>query len=365
MPLTSTERVPLTGMLPGEIGAALAVRGEPPFRARQVVEWVYRKRVEHVEQMSNLSVETRRFLDAHHPLRGLEVARQQGSRDLTCKFLFRLSDNRFIESVVIPASPALYGDRSDRHTLCVSTQVGCAMDCKFCASGLDGLTRNLHAHEIVEQVLEAERLTSRRMDNLVFMGMGEPLANYSNVMRAITILNAPWGLGIGARHMTLSTSGLVPQIKRLADQPLQVRLALSLHGATDDVREKIMPINRKYPIDALFDALRYYRERKKQMVTIEFILIAGVNDSLEQAALLAKRAASIHAKVNLIPYNTVEGLPWERPAEPQLERFRDVLRAHHITVTLRREKGHDIDAACGQLRLREENGSPRMAGPAA
>jgi 23S rRNA (adenine2503-C2)-methyltransferase len=345
---------PLAGMLPAELEESLAESGEPGFRARQIFEWVYRKRVASVAGMTNLGRPLREWLRAHHPVRTLCMARRQGSVDTTQKFLFRLDDGRFIESVVIPASPALYGERSDRHTLCVSTQVGCAMDCKFCASGLNGLSRNLLAHEIVEQVLEAEQLTGWRMDNLVFMGMGEPLANLNHVLRAITILNANWGVGIGARHITLSTSGLVPQIRRLADQPLQTRLAVSLHGATDEVRHRLMPINRKYPLDVLFEALRYYSRRKKQIITLEYILIEGVNDSLEQATLLSRRAKSLRAKVNLIPYNTVEGLEWTRPSETHQNRFRDILRAHQIAVTLRREKGHDIDAACGQLRLKEE-----------
>jgi 23S rRNA (adenine2503-C2)-methyltransferase len=175
-----------------------------------------------------------------------------------------------VESVLIPASPALYGEASDRRTVCVSTQVGCAYGCKFCASGLDGLTRNLEPGEIVDQILEIEELSGERVSNLVFMGMGEPLANFANVMKAIEILNAPWGVGIGARRITLSTSGLAPQIRQLGDQPLQVRLAVSLHGATDEVRQQIMPVNRKYPLSELLEACEYYASRKKQRITFEY-----------------------------------------------------------------------------------------------
>ena len=191
------------------------------------------------------------------------------------------------------------------------------------------------------------------------MGMGEPLANFPNLMKSIEILNAHWGIGIGARKMTVSTSGLAPQIRKFADQPLQVRLAISLHGASDDVRERIPTAqsNERYPLDELFDSLRYFAERKKQRITFEYILIDGVNDDLRQAELLAKRARSMRAFVNLIPYNTVEGLEWKRPDEPTQDRFADVLRNEGIMTTLRREKGHDIDAACGQLRLKEEKGS--------
>jgi 23S rRNA (adenine2503-C2)-methyltransferase len=183
------------------------------------------------------------------------------------------------------------------------------------------------------------------------MGMGEPLANLDNVMRAIRIINAQWGLSIGARHITVSTSGLAPQIRRLAEESLQIRLAVSLHGASDQVRNQIMPINRRYNIETLLSACDYYALRKKQHLTFEYILIEGVNDSDEQARLLARHARRVKAKVNLIPYNTVRGLPWTRPSQDRQEKFLSILRAHGIATTLRREKGHDIDAACGQLRL--------------
>jgi 23S rRNA (adenine2503-C2)-methyltransferase len=260
---------------------------------------------------------------------------------------------------LIPASAALYGEKSDRRTICISTQVGCAYGCKFCASGLEGFSRNLHANEIIDQIIAIERVSGEKIDNIVFMGMGEPLANFENVMRAIRIVNAPWGLGIGARHITLSTSGLAPQIKKLADEPLQIRLAVSLHGATDEVRNQIMPVNRKYNIETLLSACDYYAERKKQRLTFEYILIAGANDSDEQAHLLAQHARRLFAKVNLIPYNTVEGLPWSRPSRNRQEKFLSILRAHKIAATLRREKGHDIDAACGQLRLQTRRNERR------
>ena len=282
---------------------------------------------------------------------GIEAVRILGSKDITRKFLFRLTDGNLIESVLIPASPALYGQQSDRRTICVSTQVGCAYGCKFCASGLDGFTRNLDAGEIVQQLLLVEKASGEKINNVVFMGMGEPLANLSNLMQAIQIINAPWGLEIGARHITVSTSGLAPQIRRLADEPLQSRLAISLHGATDEVRNRIMPINRKYNLVTLLSACAYYAERKKQRLYFEYILIAGVNDSDEQANLLAVHARKVNAKINLIPYNTVEGFDWSRPPRTRQERFLAILRQHGTVATLRREKGHDIDAACGQLRL--------------
>jgi 23S rRNA (adenine2503-C2)-methyltransferase len=346
----------LTGISLDDLVRTFETEGHPAFRARQVMEWVHRKRVTRFEDMTNLPAALRSWLSERFVLRSLALAKVQGSADTTRKLLFRLRDGRFIESVVIPANPALHGDRSDRRTICVSSQVGCAYDCKFCASGLAGFTRNLTPDEIVEQVLQAEALDGQRVDNLVFMGMGEPLANLTNLLRAITVLNAPWGVGIGARHMTVSTSGLAPQIERLAEHPLQVRLAVSLHGATDEVRDRIMPVNRKYPLDRLFAALRHYQEHKPQKVTFEYILIADVNDALDQAEILARRARSLRAKVNLIPYNTVEGLPWTRPPESRQEAFLEHLRRAGVQATLRREKGHDIDAACGQLRLKEEQG---------
>ncbi len=344
----------ITSLTLSDLEEAFAEMGEPKFRARQVTQWIYEKRATSFEEMTNLSLGFREKLAERFTLRSMIKTRQQGSDDSTRKYLFRLHDGRFVESVLIPANPALYGQASDRHTLCVSSQVGCAYDCKFCASGLAGFARNLDVGEIVEQVLFAESASGHRVDNLVFMGMGEPLANLTNLNKAIEILNSPWGVGIGARHMTISTSGLAPQIKKLAEQPLQTRLAISLHGASDEVREKIMPVNRKYPLETLFEALTYYSQHKKQKITFEYILIEGINDGLDQAELLAKRAKAMRAKVNLIPYNTVEGLPWKRPSDKQQDAFQAILLRNGVQSTLRREKGHDIEAACGQLRLQEE-----------
>ncbi len=328
--------------------------GQPKFRAKQIVEWLYQKRVTSFEEMTNLSQELRETLKSEFTLGLLPVVRFTGSMDTTRKFLFRLDDGRLIETVRIPANAHFNGDRSGRITLCVSSQVGCAYACTFCASGLAGFTRNLEVGEIVGQVMSVENETSESVRNIVFMGMGEPLANLTRLTKALEILNSDWGLNIGARHMTVSTSGLAPQIEKLAQIPIQIRLAISLHGATDEVRDQIMPVNKKYPINRLFEALETWKDRKKQMLTFEYILIEGVNDGLDQAEILAKRAKSLHAKVNLIPYNTVEGLPWARPDEDQQEAFLKVLEQSNVNATLRREKGHDIDAACGQLRLQEE-----------
>jgi 23S rRNA (adenine2503-C2)-methyltransferase len=328
----------------------LVEAGHPQYRGEQVMGWIYEKRVDSFDGMTNLPAGMRLWLSERFAFHALEPIRVQGSEDTTRKVLFRLGDGALIESVLIPASPALYGEASDRRTLCVSTQVGCAYGCKFCASGLDGWSRNLSPGEIVGQILRVEALSGERISNLVFMGMGEPLANFKNLQSALEILNAPWGVGIGARRITISTSGLAPQIRQLAEQPMQVRLAVSLHGARDEVRQQIMPVNRKYPLSELLEACEYYVGIKKQRITFEYILIREVNDTLEDAAALVKVAQRVDAKVNCIPYNAVDGLEWVRPEEVRQDAFMEVLKRGKVTATIRREKGHDIAAACGQLR---------------
>jgi 23S rRNA (adenine2503-C2)-methyltransferase len=366
------------------LAAQFAAWSEPAYRLDQLLNWLYRQRAARWDSLTNLPKSLRERLAATWSLGRLELVRRQGSADTTQKFLWRLHDGAFVESVLIPANPALYGEASDRHTLCVSTQVGCAYGCRFCASGLDGWKRNLEPWEILGQILEIERWHAaqttpptagtapakasdeRLINNLVIMGMGEPMANYDHLMAALRTLNAPWGGGIGARKITISTSGVVPRIRQLAAEPEQFRLAISLHGATDDVRGQIMPVNRKYPLAQLTDACLEYVDRKGRMITLEYILIDGINDALDQTAPLARLARRLHAKVNLIPYNTVEGLPWKRPPEDRCVAFADALRKSEVITTLRLEKGHDIDAACGQLRLRTERelagaGEPRPA----
>jgi 23S rRNA (adenine2503-C2)-methyltransferase len=336
-----------------ELTAKLAKWNEPAYRADQILQWVYQKQVESFDQMTNLSAPLRQRLSEQFELNAVQALRTRNATDTTEKFLFQLHDHSLIETVLIPATPGLTTS-SDRHTICVSTQVGCAYSCKFCASGLEGVKRNLTAAEIVDQVLHVQKLSGERANNIVVMGMGEPLANYNNLMRALKILNAPWALGIGARKITVSTVGLVPRIKQLADDPMQIRLAVSLHGATDDVRERIMPVNKKHPLEELLSACDYYVNTRKRMMTFEYILIDGVNDTLEQAHKLGAIGKRLHAKVNLIPYNPVEGLPWKRPERDRCKMFQHTLKSHGVTATLRIEKGTDINAACGQLRLQHE-----------
>jgi 23S rRNA (adenine2503-C2)-methyltransferase len=314
--------------------------------------------------MTNLPKSLRAWLDTTFTLLPLSLVSGKQSLDVTDKLLLELGDGSLIETVIIRAPQEGVGLEHSRKTICISTQVGCAMGCKFCASGLMGLKRDLDAGEIVGQLLhvcyrEDARTPRARQelasfDNIVVMGMGEPLANYEAIITALTIVNADWGLGFGARRITLSTSGLVPKILRLAEEPLGIRLAISLHGATDEVREQIMPVNTAYPLAKLIPAIKTFGERQGRMVTLEFILIEDVNDALDQAEKLRDIALDVHAHVNLIPYNTVEGLPWKRPSVTRQEKFADVLRRARVSVTLRREKGHDIDAACGQLRLKTE-----------
>lgn len=358
------EKAPLTGETLESLTERLAARGEPAFRAAQILEWVYKKRVASWDGMTNLSKSLRGWLDAEFdPMPANQLFAKQ-SRDVTDKLLLELRDRSLIETVIIRAPQDGVGLEHSRKTICISTQVGCAMGCVFCASGMDGFRRNLSAGEIVAQLLQVcrreDEVTPRAhaelasFDNIVVMGMGEPLANYDNLIRALTILNADWGLNFGARRITISTSGIVPQIRKLADEPLGFRLAISLHGATDEVRDRIMPVNRRWPLGELIPAAREFAAKHGRMLTLEFILIEEVNDTLEQAEHLADIAADLHAHVNLIPYNTVQGMDWKRPSVTRQERFAGVLRARRLPVTLRREKGHEIDAACGQLRLQTE-----------
>jgi 23S rRNA (adenine2503-C2)-methyltransferase len=360
-----------------ELVAELAAWKEPKYRADQILTWVYERLAADWAAMTNLPRLLRDRLSQHYAFQPPAMVTRRGATDATQKFLWRLRDHALVESVLIPANPALYGEASDRQTLCVSTQVGCAYGCRFCASGLDGWKRNLSADEIVGQVLAAERAArvhtslaatagpeaaavarpGRVIHNLVIMGMGEPFANYDALLQALRILNAPWGGRFGARKITVSTSGLVPQIRRFAEEPEQFGLAISLHGTTDLVRDKIMPVNRKYPLRDLIPACEAYRKAKGRRLTFEYILIAGLNDRAKDAERLGVLARKLDAMVNLIPYNEVPGLPWQRPSEAAQETFLRIVERTRIAVTLRREKGHDIGAACGQLRLQTERGA--------
>lgn len=352
--------------------ASLKAAGHQAFRARQVMDWLYKKRVTSWEGMTNLPKPMRAWLGEQYELSPLRRVITKAAGDVTEKLLFRLGDGQHIETVLIRYPQQGVGLDDARKTVCISTQVGCAYGCKFCASGLAGWKRDLHPAEIAAQLVEVCLLEDARegrpadggatFDNLVVMGMGEPLANYDALMRAILILNADWGLRFGARRITVSTSGLVPQIRQLAEEPIQFRLAISLHGATNEVRSQIMPINRRYPLEELIPAAQEFAGKHGRMLTLEYILIEEVNDLLSEARALVKIARDLHAHVNLIPYNRVDGLSWKRPNLRRQHLFADVLRQANVSCTVRKEKGHDIDAACGQLRLRqEESAAERMS----
>ena len=352
----------------GETLASLRAQTEaadfPGFRAKQVMEWLYKKRVDNWDAMSNLPKTFRAWLDAHYSLYPARPLIDKRSNDITQKLLLELEDKSLIETVLIRAPQTGVGQEHSRKTVCVSIQVGCAYGCKFCASGLAGFRRNLTAAEVIAQLMhicrredahtERAKAEIASFDNVVFMGMGEPLANYATLVQAIRILNADWGLNFGARRITVSTSGLAPQIEQLAGENLSVRLAISLHGATNEVRDRIMPINKRYPLEVLLPAAKAFQQKNGRMLTLEFILIDGVNDSLDQAERLSEIARDLHAHVNCIPYNKVDGLDWNRPNIRRQDAFVNVLRKNGVSVTIRREKGHDIDAACGQLRLKTE-----------
>lgn len=358
----------MLGVDQADVAVQVTELGYPAFRAKQLLEWLYRKRVTDPDAMTNLPKALRSWLTERGKLEPLSLVMKRQASDDTDKFLFRCEDGSLIETVLIRAPQIGVGLDEARKTLCISTQVGCAYGCRFCASGLAGWKRDLTTAEILAQILLICQLMGDDaatqglpFDNLVVMGMGEPLANYDNLMPALKALNADWGMNFGARRITLSTSGLVPEIRRLADEGVSYRLAVSLHGATNAVREQIMPINRKYPLETLIPAIAYFNERHGRMVTLEYILIQSINDTFEQAHALKQIAGELHAHVNLIPYNTVPGLPWVRPDANRQRAFVDVLKNAGVSATLRREKGHNIEAACGQLRLQQEAEAGQIA----
>jgi 23S rRNA (adenine2503-C2)-methyltransferase len=330
----------------------LQAAGEPPFRLRQVLDWKYRKLAGGYDDMRNLPLALREELGREAPFTRLRQVDEAWSADgLTTKLLFALPDGQTIESVLMRQQGP--HETAPRNTVCVSSQAGCKMACSFCATGHGGWRRNLLPDEIADQVLHFARLLARegkRVTNVVFMGMGEPLDNYDNVLAAIGLLNGPFGLG--ARNITVSTCGLVPEIRRLAEEPIQVNLAVSLAATTDERRNQLIPVNRRWPIADLLEACDDYARRTRRRVTFEYVLIAGVNDGSDEAERLAGLLAGRLAHVNLIPLNPVEGDGYRRPSENAIRRFEDVLRAQRVPVSVRYSKGTDIVAGCGQLRAR-------------
>lgn len=336
--------VELMGCTLEEIEGALAPTGEPRYRALQIARWIYQRRAAHFNEMTDLPQGLRHHLEEAATLTRLRVAARSGSADgLTTKFLLDLADGRTIETVLMA-----YDD--GRRSACVSTQVGCGMGCAFCATGMAGLVRSLTVGEIVDQVLLVSGETHDRVTHVAFMGMGEPLANYDATLRAVRLLNEQYGPHIGMRHMTISTVGLVPQIRRLAGERLQITLAVSLHAPTDDLRSQLVPVNRRWPLSELMAATRDYAAATGRRVTFEYVLMRGVNDHDDHASRLAVLLTGNGAHVNVIPWNPVSGLPYARPPAHAVHRFAALVRRGGASATVRLDRGVDIQAACGQLR---------------
>lgn len=322
---------------------------QPEFRARQLMEWVYARGVSDFSLMTNFPKSLREQLAEVACIGSGEIVQSQTSADGTIKFALSFGPEETVECVLLHYHHGV--------TLCLSSQVGCKMGCAFCASGLGGHFSHLSVSQIIEQIWQANRLlepANLRVGNLVFMGMGEPLDNYQNVLDSIRLANAQYSFNIGLRHITVSTCGLVPKIYDLAEEGLPLTLSVSLHAPTDYVREQIMPINKRYGIDDLMEAAKYYAKLTKRRVTFEYILLKDINDQRVHARQLAELLADMLCNVNLIPYNEVDGLPWKAPAGKQVQQFHKELTAAGVSATVRRQLGPEIDAACGQLMRRLE-----------
>jgi 23S rRNA (adenine2503-C2)-methyltransferase len=318
------------------------------FHAQQIFSWIYQKPIREFAQMSDLPLDLRKRLKEDFYLFGFKLLKKLKAKDKTEKFLFALKDDNLIEAVTIPAEKRITG--------CISTQVGCKFRCNFCASGLLGFKRNLTSGEMLEEILWLKNESShKKLTHLVFMGIGEPLDNYDNVIKAIRIINSPLGLNIGARRITISTCGVIPGIKRLSQENLQIELSISLHASDDATRSRIMPVNKVYPLKNLLEACRGYIKKTNRQITFEYLLIKGINSDLPSAQKLVTILADLKlCKVNLIPANTIKECRLEPPEKREVLQFRDYLLKQGLNVTLRRARGEDIAAACGQLRLSYE-----------
>ncbi len=336
----------LVGKTLAELESLAESLGEARYRGRQVAEWIYRKSAPSVAEMTNLPKPFRERLAKTHAVYESEIAREETAGDGTRKLLVKLSDGQAVETVWIPGRARL--------TACVSSQVGCAVRCNFCASGLGGVVRDLTAPEILEQYFLQGVVTGKLPDHVVFMGMGEPFFNAEAVYGTIAILTAPWGGALSARHVTVSTSGVVPGILEFAKRGGQVRLSVSLHATDDTVRDALVPINRKWPLGALAEAIRTYQEAARRQVTFEYVLLDGVNADASDARALARWVRPFRCSVNLIPYNAVEEFHHRPPPRDAARAFADLLREAGVRTTIRLRRGSDIAGACGQLRLRQE-----------
>jgi len=354
---TLVHGVGLFDQTPESLRALLAQGNQPPYRADQVLEWVYQHGATDYDTMSNLPKPLREMLRTALPIFQSQIVGEQQSSDGTTKRLLRWQDGATSECVLIPDG--------DRRTACISTQVGCPVQCAFCASGVGGLERQLTAGEIVEQAMRVRQVCGdTRLTNIVFMGLGEPLSNYEATTHALRTINAPWGMGIGARRITVSTVGLPSKMRRLADEGLQITLALSLHAPDDELRRELIPWAERVTIGELVDAANYFFDRTGREVTLEYILLGGVNDSPDHAVSLAIVAKRMRSNVNLIAYNPVDGLPFDRPREKSVMHFFSTLRERGVNAHVRHSRGLDIDAACGQLRRRHRETAIPLNAPA-
>lgn len=324
-----------------ELKREMTKAGSPPYRAEQIFHWIYKKGASDFDKMTDIGETLKIELKKRYYISAPGVSGRLKSEDGAEKFVFKLKDGNLVETVTIPSGK--------RKTLCLSTQVGCRFRCAFCASGLKGFFRNLETAEILDQALFVKYKAGFNVSNYVFMGMGEPLDNYDNLIKSILIMNEPEGLAIGARNITISTCGITPAIKKLKNFKPQINLSVSLHAANDKLRNELMPVNKIYPLEGLLSVLKNYTEKKGRLVTLEYVMIKYKNDSAQDARGLSKIAKTLKAKINLIPYSVVDGRA-AKPADKRgIKLFADRLKQHGINVTVRKSKGKDIKAACGQL----------------
>jgi 23S rRNA (adenine2503-C2)-methyltransferase len=348
--LVSTQKKDIRKISLDETKAFLVSHGEKAFRAKQVHEWLWKKSVQSFDQMSNLSLATRDLLKEHFVINAVQVEKKQISSDQTIKSAFRLHDTHLVEGVLIPAE--------SRMTACVSSQVGCSLTCKFCATGYMERKRNLEAAEIYDQVVlikhQAEEHYGAQLTNIVYMGMGEPLLNYANVLKSVELITSPEGLGMSPKRITVSTAGIAKMIKKLGDDDVKFNLALSLHAANDKKRDQIMPINETNTLEALKEALQYFYHKTKNKITFEYIVFYNFNDTLQDAEELFRFTKQVPSKVNIIEYNPISEANFLNTEEDRLEKFAKYLEERGVVVNIRRSRGKDIDAACGQLAIKEK-----------
>lgn len=337
------EKIDIKSQNLNELSAELVKLGEKPFRAKQIYQWLHVKLVDEFDEMLNLSKALRDKLKEHYEIRQVKVVDLRTSADgQTTKYLFELYDHRVIESVLMKYHHG--------NSVCISSQVGCRMGCRFCASTLGGLERNLSASEMLDQIYQIQKLSGERVSNVVVMGTGEPLDNYDNLLRFIELLTNDLGLNISQRNITVSTCGIVEKIRELADRKLQITLAISLHAPNDETRKELMPVANKYSIADIISACEYYFQKTGRRITFEYSLVKDVNDSKEHAMELVQVVKGLNCHVNLIPVNPIKERNYTHSDVAFIQKFKNILEKYHINVTIRREMGSDIDAACGQLR---------------